>query len=340
MRCRASGNPVKLPLIAYLPLALLVLMVRFSIEQPQARSASSRPTSLPTEIPPLTTKPASPPQTNPLQDASDKAVGAAVITQSAQSKYDWDAVAELMQEAITLTKAVPKSSSDYALAQKQLIQYQHSFAYAKQQAIKTAPNSDLAVVQTPNHTVSAQRVAQKQSSPTVSIKAVAQEQLVSIIPSNPTTGVLKLRQVKAVVGQFFALDARLDVGMHYREYGDRVAELKVALDGLGRQPGATNLPAYNSLRAALTNYETALDTWSFCINEYHCVSDSPEAASTAGNLSPEASISSSDTPFLQGQLIPVADADSNWKDKSYLKTTISAIWVAAREHLETAQRQL
>ena len=338
-------------------------MVRFSIEQPQARSASSGPTSLPTEIPPLTTKPASPsPQINLFQDASDKAVGAAAISQSAQSKYDWDAVVELLQEAITLTKAVPKSSSNYALAQKNLIEYQRNFAYAKQQAIKLAPYTDLTVARTSTRTTGsgAQPVAQKRASrTTVSTNPAAQEQLVSIVvktASNPftgTTGVYKLhRAVKPVVGQFFAIDAHLYVGMHYREYGDRVAELKLALNRLGRQPGATNLPAYTSLKAALINYETALDTWTFCIKKHHCVDDSLGAATIAESsslgtlpeMSPEmlpetSQVSSIDKAFFQ-RFIPIADADSNWKDKSYLKTTISAIWVAAREHLEVAQCQL
>ncbi len=331
---------MKLPLTTYLPLALLALIVG-SIEQSQARSSSSRLTSLPTEIvSPATAKPASPSsQVDLFQDASDKAVGAAVIMQSAQSRYDWDAVAELLQEAMTLTKAIPRFSSNYALAQKKLILYQRNFAYAKQQAV-AAPDPDPTIARTNTKASSAQPVAQKRVNRTTSIQPV--QELVPIVapnPSNSTTGLPKLRQVKAVVGQFFALDARLDVGMHYREYGDRVAALEVALGRLSKQPGSANLPAYNSLRAALTNYETALGTWALCIKEHRCADELPEAAST-GSSSPEMSMFSSDQAFFPGRLIPVADAESNWKEKSYLKTTISAIWVAAREQVEAAQRQL
>lgn len=119
---------------------LLALMSGCSIEQTQATSPSPTQTpSLFTEPAPTPVTSAAPlpsPQTDPFQDANDKAIGAATVSQSAQSKYDWEIVLGMWSEAIILMKAVPKSSSNYALAQKKLAEYQRNLAVAKQNAKK------------------------------------------------------------------------------------------------------------------------------------------------------------------------------------------------------------
>jgi predicted aspartyl protease len=68
------------------------------------------------------------------QQAIDVATGAAIISQSAVSRDDWNLVASQWQQAIQLLKAVPNSSSNHPSAQKKLTQYQGFLAEAKQKA--------------------------------------------------------------------------------------------------------------------------------------------------------------------------------------------------------------
>ena len=60
-------------------------------------------------------------------------MGAASIAQSAQSNDDWNLVVSRWQRAINLLKAVPKSSANYAIAQKKVAEYQRNLAYARKQ---------------------------------------------------------------------------------------------------------------------------------------------------------------------------------------------------------------
>lgn len=131
--------------------ALLVLMAGCSTEQTQATPPSPTPTpSLSTEPAPSPITSAAPsPQTNSFQDASDKAISAETISESAQSQNDWDLVAGMWLEAIDLMKAVPTSSPSYSLAQKKAKEYQQNLAYAKQQSVKPATSPELTVVEQP-----------------------------------------------------------------------------------------------------------------------------------------------------------------------------------------------
>lgn len=136
-------------------LVLLAQMSGCSTEQRQAISPSPTPSSSLSTKPILTpvtsTAPSPSPQTDPFPDANDKAIGAATISQSAQSKDDWNLVFGMWQEAITLMKAVPKSSSNYALAQKKVTEYQRSLAFAKQQAVKPLAPPDFTIVEQPSN---------------------------------------------------------------------------------------------------------------------------------------------------------------------------------------------
>ena len=69
-------------------------------------------------------------------DAIDTATGAISISKSAVSRDDWSLVANQWQQAIQLLKKVPASSSNHAIAQKKLPQYQGFLADAK---LKAAP---------------------------------------------------------------------------------------------------------------------------------------------------------------------------------------------------------
>lgn len=132
---------------------LLALMSGCSIDQTQATPPSPTPTpSLPLEPSPSPISSATPlpsPQTDPFQDASDKAIGAVTISKSAQSKEDWDSVINMWEEAIALMKSVPTSSPNYALAQKKVIEYRRNLANVMQQAVQPAPSPELIGVQEP-----------------------------------------------------------------------------------------------------------------------------------------------------------------------------------------------
>ncbi|MEH2201227.1 hypothetical protein [Nostoc sp.] len=79
------------------------------------------------------------PQVDPYPDATSKAIGAATISQSAQSPDDWKLVAQMWQEAITLMQSVPSTSSNYAVSRKKAGEYQRNLVYANKQITKPAP---------------------------------------------------------------------------------------------------------------------------------------------------------------------------------------------------------
>lgn len=64
----------------------------------------------------------------------DKAAGAETISQSAQSPEDWNLVESQFQEAIALMKKVRRQSSDFAIAQAKISEYQRQVKYARQKA--------------------------------------------------------------------------------------------------------------------------------------------------------------------------------------------------------------
>lgn len=179
---------------------LLALMSGCSVEQTQATSPSLSPTpSLPTEpvSTPVTSVAPSPlPQTDPFLDASDKAIGAVTISKSAQSQDDWNLVASMWQESITLIKMVPTSSPNYAKAQKKIPEYQRNLAYAKQQAVKSAPSPELTHMEQPStqeadaHGLAStpKAVARKPSAQPLSSQAAVRQILSSYIQSIITNG--------------------------------------------------------------------------------------------------------------------------------------------------------
>jgi predicted aspartyl protease len=64
----------------------------------------------------------------------DIATGAYTISKSAVSRDDWKLVANYWQQAINLLKQVPASSSQHAIAEKKLPQYQRFLAEAQEKA--------------------------------------------------------------------------------------------------------------------------------------------------------------------------------------------------------------
>lgn len=81
-------------------------------------------------------QPVSPSELAPssFEQGLDKAVGAMSISQSAQSSDDWYLVATLFQEAIALMKKVGRQSSDFAIAQAKISEYERQYKYALRQA--------------------------------------------------------------------------------------------------------------------------------------------------------------------------------------------------------------
>lgn len=77
------------------------------------------------------------PQSDPFQEAVNKALSASKLVQSAKTEADWNEVALQWQEAIDLMKIVPASHPNHALAQKKAAEYQKNLKYA----LKSAKNS-------------------------------------------------------------------------------------------------------------------------------------------------------------------------------------------------------
>jgi hypothetical protein len=71
------------------------------------------------------------------RDGVNKAIEASDLAQLAQNQEDWELVAINWRESIRLMKSVPKSSSNYAVAQKKIIEYQKNLSYAQEVAKKS-----------------------------------------------------------------------------------------------------------------------------------------------------------------------------------------------------------
>lgn len=93
------------------------------------KTATLTPSSIPEKSPVVL------PQTDNFREAVNKAVSAANLTQSAKFKDDWKTVMNEWQTAIELMKTVPTSSSNYAIAQQKIIEYQQNLNYAQKNAI-------------------------------------------------------------------------------------------------------------------------------------------------------------------------------------------------------------
>lgn len=103
------------------------------IQQAPPPSPPPSPSPLPPAAPPPSPVTLASPETDAFQEAENKAISAKNIAQIAQTKEDWTLVANRWQQAIDLIKAVPKSHPKYALAQKQLAEYQTELNNAQKQ---------------------------------------------------------------------------------------------------------------------------------------------------------------------------------------------------------------
>jgi clan AA aspartic protease (TIGR02281 family) len=126
--------------------------LRGTKEQSKSVTVTSTPNLV--EAPPAKIKSATTPVNSPTVDvkemyqrASDVAYSAALLSQSAQISEDWQLVASRWEEAISLLKKVPSSSSYYASAKPKISEYQRNLNIAKQQASRPqSPTSSGTVV--------------------------------------------------------------------------------------------------------------------------------------------------------------------------------------------------
>jgi hypothetical protein len=135
-----------------------------------------------------------------------------------------------------------------------------------------------------------------------------------------------LPKIQAIVDQFSALDSGLDVGMNYRDYGAEVRELKVAIDRLGREPGASDHAVFTELESAYTHYEFAYDVWNYYI----------ESDSASNSFFP------ADSSYGR-TLINHYDVEPTYilsYRKIYLDTALSTVWNIAGQAVESAQAKL
>ncbi|MGB3266123.1 MAG: hypothetical protein WBA89_19450 [Microcoleus sp.] len=73
------------------------------------------------------------------RDAVNSAVKAAELGRVAKTKEDWTTVADRWQEAVSLMRRVPESSSNHQLAQTKAIEYQKYLLYAQESAVNITP---------------------------------------------------------------------------------------------------------------------------------------------------------------------------------------------------------
>lgn len=90
--------------------------------------------------PPESPSPVPTAQDDSFRQAVNAAMSAAVLTQSAISKEDWDLVVSRWESAITLLKKVPESSPNYTTAQAKIQEYQRNLNYAQQQVVNKTNN--------------------------------------------------------------------------------------------------------------------------------------------------------------------------------------------------------
>lgn len=125
--------------------AIVLTMAIPACSSPESSPVAPSPAATVQQAP---AKPQTPPPTPIsvdalLQDAEDKAVSAANLTQTAQSPDDWTIAEQQWQRAIALLKSVPAASPKRALAQQRLADYQRNLNLT-QRRVKVNPGQDAA----------------------------------------------------------------------------------------------------------------------------------------------------------------------------------------------------
>lgn len=129
--------------------------------------------------------------------------------------------------------------------------------------------------------------------------------------------------VRETVDRFSALSSGLKVGMNYRDYGQQVRELKVVLDRLERQSGATEHPAFKELSAAFEKYNFAYDVWQNYIESDATNNFFPTSSSYGAELMSEYGVTPRDIVGMS---------------YIYLDDALSKVWDRATQHVKAAQK--
>ncbi|HEY9622483.1 MAG TPA: hypothetical protein V6C78_19145 [Crinalium sp.] len=77
------------------------------------------------------------------EEAQERAISAANLASSAQSKDDWSLVSSRWAQAIALLKSIPSTDSHYSQAQSKIGEFQRNLVAARQRANSTIPNVTL-----------------------------------------------------------------------------------------------------------------------------------------------------------------------------------------------------
>lgn len=125
--------------------------LRGAQEQPKPVAVNPTPNLI--QAPPAKIKPAATQINQPTvdakeiyQQATDVAYSATLLSQSAEISEDWQLVISRWQEAISLLKKVPASSSFYASAKPKISEYQRNLSIAQQQASRPRSRSSSGTV--------------------------------------------------------------------------------------------------------------------------------------------------------------------------------------------------
>lgn len=109
--------------------------------EPNGRMASNRPNldDLPSATLSFKAAQSGQPIADPFSQATDRALEAWTLTQSARSPADWDRAALVWIQAVSLMQSVPPGDTKRAFAQKKVVEYLRNAAYAISQASSANP---------------------------------------------------------------------------------------------------------------------------------------------------------------------------------------------------------
>ena len=112
-------------------------------EAPASPPAAPKPTATASpatsSIPAASPSPAAPNNQDSFQQAVDRAMEAATLTQSAKTQADWQTVIGHWQAAISAMKSVSANHPRHAVAQQKAAEYSKNLAYAKRAATNASP---------------------------------------------------------------------------------------------------------------------------------------------------------------------------------------------------------
>jgi len=148
---------------------------------------------------------------------------------------------------------------------------------------------------------------------------------------SPTASPSAIEAARALAAKLSALASRVVAGINYRDYGVAVADIHEAWRRLGKQPGATAVPAYAALQAAMGEYDFAHEVWDYYFASGGRNDVLPASSPYDSRLIDEYGVKPKDVSYI------------GWKKEDlriHLPTALTAIWARAHIHVEAAAQQL